>query len=69
MVKKRSREQKLIEGGYNIIHERGDYMVFEKPKEFSFGWFITLSVFTGIGGFFYVIYYWTKKKDIVMVKK
>jgi len=32
-------------------------------KSFSWFWFLVLFLFFGIGWFFYLIYYWTKRPD------
>jgi hypothetical protein len=64
---KKSKASKLLSQGYSIITSHGDYLTFEKPKKFSWGWFLFWFIFAGVGSIGYVIYYVGKPHDRVTI--
>ncbi len=61
--------QKYLDKGYQVINETSNFVMLEKPKKFSILAFVMWTIFTFFGGIVYVLYYFTKKKDVVTVHK
>jgi len=52
---------------YTLLEDQNNKLTFR--KNFSWGWFIFWLLFSGIGGFIYIIYHYTKPKVFVDYKK
>jgi len=62
-------KEEYLKEGYSIVHSDREYLTLERSKKFRVWLFITLLVFTGIGGIAYLFYYVGKGNDRVTIEK
>lgn len=58
-----------IKKGWNLDNETKGYYVISRKKPFSWGKFVTFTLFTGFGGFVYMAYYAMKTPEIKLLHK